>query len=237
MSNDVFERQWLISLFFFHSTPFNGNTLLGWAAIFCLNLIFGPSYLITNIPTATFFLATGFYFEACANHFQTLFDDMTTKYPDHSMFEIRLEVKKALIEAVNFHITIKRWTFLWFAGNCRVLCEVWWSLMNFSIFEIMRALMSATIFFELLVGILYMAVLNSSLEIVRLTEKSSKFAVLYQQWFYIVAGHPKYGSENCYNNSWFADEHWYGTFVLLRWIADDKSISPLRWHCVRVHLV
>lgn len=100
--------------FNFNSTPFNENTFLGWATVFCLHLIVATAYGIVNIPASAFFLAVGLYFEACTHHFQTIFADTSKVLNEKPTIETMLKVKKSLIEAVHFHIFTKRYSFMTF---------------------------------------------------------------------------------------------------------------------------
>lgn len=121
-------------------------------------------------PTTTFFLVIGIYFEACSHHFQTTFANINKLVDDeYEPIEVRLKLKRSLIEAVNFHRSAKRYERLYDYHSHNPLN----ALTTFSIFESARVLMRATIFFELFVGILFMSIVNSSLGVVRTEFKPS----------------------------------------------------------------
>lgn len=93
-----------------NSSPFNENTWFGWITLFCLHVIAGSFYLVAAVTAAAFFAAIGVYFTACAQHFQTTSDEMDETLNGKWILINRLKVKKSFIEAVNFHITAKRYT-------------------------------------------------------------------------------------------------------------------------------
>lgn len=173
---DELEVIFCFFFFDFNSSPFDENTLVGWPTVFCLHLLAGTLYATASIPTTTFFLAIGIYFEACSHHFQTIFADINKLVDEHEHepIEIRRKLKRSLIRAVHFHRFAKRYESL-YDFQCHNHCN---ALTTFSIFESARVLMSATIFFQLFVGILFMSIVNSSLEVVRI-----KFEPSYQSCF------------------------------------------------------
>lgn len=96
------------------SWPLDQNSFLGWTSVFFMQLGFGFGYLFASLPTVMFFLALGLYFEACANHFETIFSDLQRSIVDarqKSMIDVRWNVKKSLVDAVQFHNDIRRFIF------------------------------------------------------------------------------------------------------------------------------
>lgn len=67
----------------------------------CISMTFGSAFGLIHITTESFFVSIGLYFKACVLHFQTLFMDIAVENSKNKM-------KKALIEAINFHNSIKR---------------------------------------------------------------------------------------------------------------------------------
>lgn len=99
-------------MFNFHfiliSSPFDEDKFLGWAAVFCSQLLAGSIFPTSNLATVSFLLTNEFYFEASANHFRSIFSDVKGIINKKPTIETRLRLRKALIEAVDFHNTIKR---------------------------------------------------------------------------------------------------------------------------------
>lgn len=98
----------VIPIFSHSSTPFDESTFKGWTCVFCLDLIFGCTYAVVHVAVGALFLATGFYFEACAHHFGTFFEDTRDFNILEAKIELKLKIKKSLVEAINFHNTTKR---------------------------------------------------------------------------------------------------------------------------------
>lgn len=92
-----------------NSSPFNENSFIGWAAVFLMQLIFGITYLFANIPTAAFFLAIGFYFDACTHYFHEIFENIREILTERLTVKMRLELKEYLMEAINLHNTSKKY--------------------------------------------------------------------------------------------------------------------------------
>lgn len=92
---------------FFHSlsSPFDGDTFLGWAATFCTDVIFAPTYGTIYISTGSFFMAIGLYFKACVHHFRSIFTEMREIHGGESTIEQKS--KSFIVEAVNFHNSTK----------------------------------------------------------------------------------------------------------------------------------
>lgn len=141
---------------------------MGWAVDFSLHLFDGIIYSIANIPTATFFLAIGLYFEACAHQFQIIFTDINELADANSTIENRLKMKHSLIEAIHYHRSAKRYSVERDLDKRSLRLNKLW--LPYSAFKSAHVLMSATIFFEVFVGVLFMSIVNSSLEIVRCTK-------------------------------------------------------------------
>lgn len=104
------EYVWIVSINIY-SSPFEENTLSGWTSVFCLYTIAASIYAIISISTMVFFLATGWYFEACTHHFQTFFGEMGEIGHKNRNFEVGLKLKDSLIKAINFHNSTKRYKF------------------------------------------------------------------------------------------------------------------------------
>lgn len=108
---NVYRRCWRFFPPISNSTPLNENTLLGWIGLYGLNVIISTVYACSNIPMTSFFLAIGLFFEACTNHFRNMFAEMGEIRCENSANH-KLEMKRALVEAVEFHINLKRYSIL-----------------------------------------------------------------------------------------------------------------------------
>lgn len=97
------------SFIFNSSLPFDENTPIGWTTVFGLHLIFASTYTASIIPASAFFLAIGLYFKACTHHFQNIFVDMNKISNQNPSIQVGLNIKKKLIEAINFHNAAKRY--------------------------------------------------------------------------------------------------------------------------------
>lgn len=67
-------------------------------------------YSSVQITTASFFLAIGFYFKVCTQHFHTLFTDAIQIIDKNASitWKQKLKLKNTLVEAVCFHEKLKR---------------------------------------------------------------------------------------------------------------------------------
>lgn len=92
-----------------YSSPFNENTLLVWASQFGIQLFFGLIYAIINVPIATFFVANGLHYKACAHQFGYTFAHMRDILNENCAMDVRLKVKETLTEATDLHNTAKRY--------------------------------------------------------------------------------------------------------------------------------
>lgn len=61
------------------------------------------AYAITVIATNGFFLSIGFYFEACAHQFHSMFEDM------NKLARSGMELKAATIQAISFQIANRKY--------------------------------------------------------------------------------------------------------------------------------
>lgn len=98
----------LILSILFKSLPISANTFAGWTCLFCIHQLFGYVYVLVNIPIVTFVMANGYFFEASAIYFQTFFDNINSILVHNPSPEMKLNAKRSLIKAVNFHNTTKR---------------------------------------------------------------------------------------------------------------------------------
>lgn len=92
-----------------YSTPFDGNTYIGWAFNFCLQMVFGLSFVLVNLSTVTFVVAIGLNFAACTKHFRIMFSDLSQIADKNGTIEMRLKMKGSIVAAIHFHRKTKRY--------------------------------------------------------------------------------------------------------------------------------
>lgn len=78
--------------------------------MFCYQTIFGATYILVHVSTGTFFLAIGMFFEACAQHFQTIFADIGNAATEKPTIQLRHGMKASLAKAIQFHNDVKWYT-------------------------------------------------------------------------------------------------------------------------------
>lgn len=95
------------------STPFDGDTMVGWATMFCCQVVNSSAYALIGISVTTFFFASGLFSKACAHNNRTIFAEISQLDPENTAIEVRLKWKNSLIEAINFHNSTKKYKVLW----------------------------------------------------------------------------------------------------------------------------
>lgn len=70
-----------------------------------LELLFGSTYVSTNITITSFFIGLGLFFRASTLHFKAIFDQMNDTLTGNlnNDRDLLLKLKGSLIEAIKYH--------------------------------------------------------------------------------------------------------------------------------------
>lgn len=94
-------------------TPFDGDTVIGWYFIWCIQFILSLIYSVCMVTVTTFFVCCCFYTASLCDHFEELCrlissdaEQMKIRKTERKVENVNLKLDKRLCEAVDLHVTI-----------------------------------------------------------------------------------------------------------------------------------